>query len=182
MEGLYVDIRVDGAIYADYFRYLFPPDTPGEPCKASISKPLGALIVAYLQKAILPATLKGEHIIRVAIPDCGNAVAPFRSHWLYITSSDITRLNIALKAEFDFDFKAYYSKGLDLGMMKKDIVEAFILSRGLISAESFDALHKRVYRQDLKRMDALRQKLLRKMYYIDSTLDTTGLVPKTDKK
>lgn len=180
MEALYVDIRADSAMYADYLRHIFPPEREGGLCRATVSHPIGALILSFLRKSDIALQAKGDHIVRVSVPQYGNAAAPLANHWLYITGSDMIRLNLAVRAEFEIDFKLYYLKGQELGMMKKDIVEAFILSRGLVSRDCFDALHKRVYRQELGRMERIRQKLLRKLYYIEGSVDTEGL-QKQDK-
>ena len=58
-----------------------------------------------------------------------------------------------------------------LRQRKEEIIEAFILSRKLFSAEYFESLHKRAYRRELKELEALKRKLTRRAYYIESLVD-----------
>jgi hypothetical protein len=62
-------------------------------------------------------------------------------------------------------------------MRKMDIIDAFILSRGLI-AESFDALSKRTYRKELRNQELVRKRLLRRAYYLNESINYTGLFDK----
>ena len=56
-----------------------------------------------------------------------------------------------------------------------DIIDAYIFSRGL-APESYDALHKRVYRREQKSREELKRKLLRKAYYINESINYSGLI------
>lgn len=84
-------------------------------------------------------------------------------------------LNMAINAFFDIEFKQYYLAGYELGVQKKDIVTAFIVSRGLFSTDYFDALHKRIYRQSQQTLDKLVKKLINKVDYINSSININGL-------
>ena len=53
--------------------------------------------------------------------------------------------------------------------------DAFITSRKLFSTDCFDALHKRVYRKGQASFEAIKQRLIRKAYYIDESIDYKGL-------
>ena len=75
----------------------------------------------------------------------------------------------------DIEFKQYYLAGYELGVQKKDIVTAFIVSRGLFSTDYFDALHKRIYRQSQQTLDKLVKKLINKVDYINSSININGL-------
>ena len=82
---------------------------------------------------------------------------------------------MAIAAFFDIELRQYYLAGRELGFQKKDIVTAFIMSRGLFSADGFDALHKRIYRRSQRILDKMTGKLLQRVYYIDRTINTKGL-------
>ena len=85
------------------------------------------------------------------------------------------QLNKALQAVFDLDFMGYYRKGQAAEFAKKDIVEAFVVSRKLVSADYVEALNKRAYRRQQRAAASLVKKLLRKSYYIDESIDDSGL-------
>ena len=82
---------------------------------------------------------------------------------------------MALRSYFDLDFTGYYRRGEGLKFSKKDILEGFITSRELLSKDYFEALGKRVYRAQEKQRALLMKKLQRKMYYIEESLDASGL-------
>ena len=162
------------AILADYLRYIFPPDTPDGPLKVSVTKPTGALLTALAEPSALPFSSDADHQVRVDLPWARNAASVLEGHWLFYTKASSARINLALQAEFDLEFAGYYRRGEQLGIRKMDIIDAFILTRGL-AATSYDALHKRVYRREQRTQERLRQQLLRKAYYIDETIDYKGL-------
>ena len=103
------------------------------------------------------------------------ATKPLIGKWLWYPPADTAALNMALKAVFDIDFNMYYLRGIEMGHQKKDIVTAFIVSRGLFSTDCFDSLHKRVYRRSQQLLDSLTKQLIRKAYYINSTINLKGL-------
>lgn len=112
--------------------------------------------------------------LSLALPD-NDATWPLRDKWLYYPKADTKALNMALKATFDIDFGLYYARGIAQGWRKKDVVEAFVVSRGLFSSDCFDALHKRAYRRDIDTLETRVKQLLDKASYIDSNINLTGL-------
>lgn len=112
--------------------------------------------------------------LSLALPD-NDATWPLRDKWLYYPMADTKALNMALKATFDIDFGLYYARGIAQGWRKKDVVEAFVVSRGLFSSDCFDALHKRAYRRDIDTLETRVKQLLDKASYIDSNINLTGL-------
>ena len=81
------------------------------------------------------------------------------------------QLNISLRAYFELDFWEFVQRRKALRQRKEEIIEAFILSRKLFSAEYFESLHKRAYRRELKGLEALKRKLARRAYYVESLVD-----------
>lgn len=89
------------------------------------------------------------------------ALAPGR--FLYFDREGQLRINDLLEVFFNIDFDRYYLQGIKLGMMKKDVIESFIIQRGLANLfGDNETLKKRQYRDELdlfkKRMEQLRKK------------------------
>lgn len=121
-----------------------------------------------------PPEVEGERILNLELPSDA-ATAAMRNKFLYYDRYDMAALNMAVSACFDIEFKQYYLKGFDLGIQKKDIVTAFIVSRGLFSTDKFDTLHKRIYRRAQQTLDRLVDKLLQRVYYFDRSINLKGL-------
>lgn len=170
-------INVDSQMLADFLRYLFPPSEGSEACRISVSRPVGALMVAFARPALMPYPVSGDHLVHLDIPRYDNATSSLTNHYVYFTKEAAARINLALKAEFDLDFAGYYRKGEELGFRKMDIVEAYIFSRHL-APEDYDALHKRSYRNQQRAQERIKQRLLRKAYYINESINYDGLTPR----
>lgn len=168
-------ISIETELLRDWFVWAFPPKIKGGPCQVSSISSIGKLMVAYATTASTPQP-KPEvgYVIEVKLPSMGNITRSLENHYLFINKSQTQRLNLALRAEFDLDFRGYYRRGLEMDIPKKDIVQAYILSRHL-SDLSFDTLHKRIYRRDIKALGALAKKLTQSLYQIDRAIDLTGL-------
>lgn len=162
------------AILADYLRYIFPPEVKDGPLKVTATRPTGALMVALAEPSVFPFTSTAEHQVPLELPWHRNATSAIHDRWVFFSKGAMARINLALEAEFDLEFAGYYRRGEQLGIRKMDIIDAFILTRGL-AAGSYDALHKRVYRREQRTQERLRQRLLRKAYYINETIDYKGL-------
>ncbi len=167
-------LNCDSRMLADFLRFIFPPEEGTEACRVSTSRPVGALMVAYAQSSVLPFQVTGDHLVKLDIPWCRNATSSLTNHYVFFSKEASARINMALKAEFELDFAGYYRKGEELGMRKMDIVEAYIFSRHL-APENYDALHKRVFRNQLRAQEKIKQRLLRKAYYLNESIDFTGL-------
>ena len=170
-------ISIESQLYADYLRYLFPPDKGSGCCAVSTTHPTGALMVAFARASEMPVEIHGDHLVKVDLPWYRNATSSIANHFVYFDKSATARINLALKAEFELEFAGYIRKGEEYGMRKMDIIEAFIFTRGL-TPENFDALHKRTYRKAQRSQERLKQKLLRKAYYIDEQINYKGLTSK----
>lgn len=156
-EMLDVKLKVDSPMMADYLAYLFPPDSPGGPLKVYARNSIGRLLVAHCKVAEGPVALEGDKVVDLELPS-DIATAPMRDKFLYYDKYSTVALNMAINAFFDIEFKQYYLAGYELGVQKKDIVTAFIVSRGLFSTDYFDALHKRIYNgfDDAKHMTRIQ--------------------------
>lgn len=167
-------IQLDSEMLTDYLRYLFNNDG-SSPLKVSTSHEFGELLIAHARTSDRPVpTPEGSHVIEIELP-LNNATQSLMNRFLYYSKADMKRLNMGLHAIFNIDFQQYYLKGLELEFSKKDIVTAFITSRKLFSTDVYDAIHKRAYRREVAKQAKLMKKLLRKVYYIDESINITGL-------
>lgn len=173
-EMLDVKLKVDSLMMADYLAYLFPPDSPGGPLKVCARKSIGKLLVAHCKVSDRPVPADGDGFVELILPN-DEATKPLINRFLYYNKHDTAALNMAISAFFDIEFKQYYLAGFELGFQKKDIVSAFIVSRGLFTTDRFDALHKRIYRQSQQVLDKMTGKLLQRIHYIDRTINLKGL-------
>lgn len=173
-----VDIAVKSQMLADYLRWVFPPEEGSSVCQVSITRPVGALMTALAQPAAMRVPIVGDHVVELRLPMLHRrANADQENHWLVYDRGAMEKINLALEAEFDLEFAGYYRRGEQLGMRKMDIIDAFILTRGLV-ADTFDALSKRTYRRETRAQEKVRQRLLRRAYYINESINYTGLFEK----
>ena len=166
---VYTEFRASTPVLADYLSYLYPKEEDGSlEVRSDI---FGKLLLAHLHGSLLPIPGRTEdNIVKLRLPV--NALTRhYEKQWVYFNPEDEASLNMALAAVFELDFMGYYRKGESLGLQKKDIVDAFIMSRKLFSSDCFDALHKRVYRKEQAAYEAIRQRLVRKAYYIDESIN-----------
>ena len=173
MMTVYLPIKE--TLLTDYIKYLFPKEKEHSCLKVSGAHPFGKLLIANISTSERPVPVpEGDNVIKLHIPkqDCTQDLA---DKFLYFTHGAICRLNAALKAVFDMDFHDYYQRGTYLGYLKKDIIDAFIVSRELSSVDPGDALHKRIYRHEQKKHLSRARYLARKANYIQESLDTSGL-------
>lgn len=175
-----VYLPVNEALLTDYLKYLFPTEKGSSCLKVSGACSFGKLLIANITTSGHPVSVpEGDNVIKLHIPkqDCTQDLA---DKFLYFTKGSVCRLNAALKAVFDMDFHDYYQRGIDKGYQKKDIIDAFIISRKLCSVDPGDALHKRTYRHEMKKHQNRARYLSRKANYIQENLDTSGLNNNTE--
>lgn len=168
-----VEFRASSGMLSDFLSFLYSPEDDGS--FAVKSDLFGKLLVSHLRGSIMPVpSVGGEFVVKLRMP-VNDVTRHYEKMWAYYTESDMASLNMALAAVFDLDFAGYYRKGESMGYQKKDIVDAYITSRKLFSADCFDALHKRVYRKGQAAYEAIRRRLVRKAYYIDESINYKGI-------
>lgn len=177
------DIKLPEGIYLDYLAYLFPIDTETGCYQVSNTHILGKLCSALVEetadgkKPPEPETFRERtcRCVTLQLPKL-RSIQNLDGKWLFYSPESTERILYVLAASFDLDFLSYYQRGMFLGRQKKDIVEAFIISRQLCGPDPFDALHKRVYRMEQKKMQLLSGQLMRKAAYFDEKINTKGLI------
>lgn len=161
---------VDDRIHMDYLAYLFERDTSGAYI-VTARNCFGKLIIGHTQTASLPPKEAcGKFAVTFILP-INEATQNFQNKFIYLSAQATKQLNISLRAYFELDFWEFVQRRKALRQRKEEIIEAFILSRKLFSAEYFESLHKRAYRRELKELEALKRKLTRRAYYIESLVD-----------
>lgn len=167
MARITAELRLDSKLLADYLHYVFRREPDTGALVVSSTGNIGKFLIAHLKGAAEPVThLPGENVVTLDFPE-GRATWDLIDKWCYYDSADQRRINYLLKAVFDVDFISYYRKAEGLGLPKKSIVEAFITSRRLCSADNFDALHKKVYRYQRKVFDSYTKMLSNRVAYIE---------------
>jgi hypothetical protein len=97
------------------------------------------------------------------------------TRYIYFTNVDTKRLNMILDALFNIDLDTFYLQGIQAGIPKRDIIEAFIISRRLVSADYADTLNKRTYRSSLTAIRRKADTILRKARYHFSQIEPPPL-------
>ena len=168
-------LRVDNEMLTDYIRYMFPASGEDGIPVVKTGTAFGELLIGHVRESERPVKIPaGDNVIELEIP-VTNATQSLANRFIYYSSGDMLRLNAALKALFDIDLQAFYMKAEGLGYRKKDIIDAFIIGRGLVSVDPYDAIHKRVYRREQEKRSKVSKILLRKVYYIYESVDMAGL-------
>lgn len=174
-----VDISLQTGYYLDYLGYLFTRDTQSGAYAVSSTKDIGKLLIAYAKVSELPVpgpeTREGYKTVKLMLP-LVDISQDLQNKWLYYTKADTARLQAVLRTEFNIDFVSYYLRGSVMGVQKKEIIDMFIVSRKLITVDPYEALHKRVYRMEQRKMQEYSRKLLRKANYFEESLDIEGLI------
>ncbi len=166
-----VFFKAGNAMLTDYLRYLFPPFENDDACMVKSAHDFGALLISHVRESERPVRVPdGEHVLELKLP-MNDATQNLANKFIYYSDGDMKRLNSGLTAIFDIDLKTFYLKAEGKGFSKKEIIEAFIISRGLAGCDPYDALHKRIYRSEQAKMKAISKKLLRKVYYMFESLD-----------
>lgn len=168
-----VFFSVENAVLTDYLKFISKsvPGGPNNTLELSGTTWFSSLVIACCRTSVKPvAKPVGANVVELKLP-LSDATQSLADKWLYISKADNKRLNAALKAIFDMDLYSYYLKAKELGIQKKDAVNAFISSRELISHDAFEALHKKIYRREAAAKEVLSKKLVRKIYYIKDSID-----------
>ncbi|MDD7234421.1 MAG: hypothetical protein PUH35_02885 [Bacteroidales bacterium] len=174
-----IKLKFDSGLKLSYFGYLFPR-LPGEDIyKVSTREPMGSLLVAHILTTDRPPEPPDGELVAVLDIPLNAATQNLANKFIYYSQASTAALMMALGATFDIDFAGYYRKGTNLGYGRRDIVEAFILSRNLVQIDNRDTLYKRIYRSNRLQMKEVTKRLLRRCYYLDECIDLSGLKDET---
>lgn len=162
--------KVVDRLHRDYLTYLFEQDITGR-LAVSARNDFGKLVIAHIKDTQRPQKApEGDWTVTLLLP-LNEATQNFQNKFICLSAQANEQLNKALQAYFNLDFWEFVQRRKALGERKENIIEAFIVSRKLFSVECFDLLHKRAYRRELKELQAMKGKLMRRTYYIESLVD-----------
>lgn len=149
-----IKFRPDDQLIFDYLRYLFNAKS-GEPIRLTLANDFSRMAVGLYKVSDKPDDRPDDELTTtLVLPRHQTTYAAMNRH-IFFTNVDTKRLNMILDALFNIDLDTYYLQGIQAGMPKRDVIEAFIVSRRLISTDYTDTLNKRTYRTSLA---AIRRK------------------------
>ena len=155
-------LEIKKSLIRDYLGYLFPRDEAG---RYLVTRKIAAghYICSMVEYAHKPPHSRGS--IVMLLPACP-ALKSGATRFLYMSAETQAKVNDYLEVVFDLDFERYMLKGEQMGIPQKDIIYAFINSRGLASFDQDpETLKKRAYRQSTRQMQSIVKQLLNKADY-----------------
>ena len=178
LPGRLGEIYIKSGLDYEFFRYLFPRDKDSGVHRIAGTGIVAGFIRSHDRDADTRVGLEpksGMEVCRVLLP---TEELFSRDGWVVFREQDMRLIWTILESCFELDFYRYFLKGMQYGYEKKETVEAYVISRNLVTGEPFDTLHKRVYRNEMKLMDMKVQQLTRKARYFFNEADDTLLQPK----
>lgn len=152
-------------LYRDYLNYLF--EFSGNIYIVSRHHDFGKLLCSLVKYSNIPVPAeKDAKGIIVQLPK-SRPLATAANYYLYYTEEDQQKINDNIEVLFNIDFDRYYLEGCKQGMMQKDIIQSFVISRKLISMsiDTNETLKKRQYRDRIEILKKLSEQLNQKAYY-----------------
>jgi len=152
-------------LYRDYLNYLF--ELSHNSYVVSRHHDFGKLLCSLVKYSSLPVVIeKDAKAISFLLPK-SRPLATAGNYYLYYTEEDQQKLNDNLEVLFNIDFDRYYLEGCKQGMMQKDIIQSFVISRNLISlsTDTNETLKKRQYRDRIEILKKLSEQLNQKAFY-----------------
>ncbi len=159
-----IKFRADNQLNLDYLRHIFDAAS-GKPIRLSLANDFGRMAIGFFKASDTPDDQPDDELtVTLVLPDHATTRSALTRH-IYYTAVDTKRLNMILDALFNIDLDTYYIQGIQAGMLKRDIIEAFILSRRLVSVDYTDTLSKRTFRTSLSAIRNMTDILHRKVRY-----------------
>ena len=169
-----VIFNVRNAYLRKYLEYIF--EQRDGKLLISRTTDFGRLCISHLHRSSKPVSIKkSEHAVVFQLPNSGNIPQVAQRSWLYYDKFDTQRLNDALYAESNLDFRVYYLSGVECGFLKKDIINSYIESRRLFF-DSFDSLKKRSFRYDQNSIEKTRKHLSEKIKYTNKKITDKAII------
>jgi hypothetical protein len=146
-------------LYRDYLNYLF--EFQGSYYVVSRHNDFGKLLCARVQYSNIPLPQHEDlKAIRFLLPK-SRPLATAQNYYLFYSKEDQQKINDDLEVLFNIDFDRYYLEGCKMGMMQKDVIQSFVISRRLVnmSIDTNETLKKRQYRDTVEILKKLTEKL-----------------------
>lgn len=165
-----IKFRADDQLSLDYLRYLFNAKS-NHPIRISLSNDFGRMAVGLYKISDKPDTRPDDQLTVTLVLPRHQTTNAAMTRYIFFTDVDTKRLNMILDALFNIDLDTFYLQGIQAGMPKRDIIEAFVVSRHLVSSDYADTLTKRTYRTSLAAIRRKSDILLRKARYHFSQIE-----------
>jgi len=165
-----VELSIKKDIYRDYLNHLFCLSEGIFQVKRD--NDFSKFVCARVQYSNTPMRRDSDPgVVKLLLPK-SRVLASASNYYLYFTKEDELKLNEELEATFNTDFDRYYLQGKKMNVMQKDIIQSFIISRKLIHlVGDNEMLKKRVYRDEVKKLKILNDKLIQKAYYRNELIE-----------
>lgn len=136
-----VKLNIKNKILFNYLDYLFIRNPDGTH-HVTMKNDFGRLLVALVRRSPTEVPVRNDGFTaRLKLPkNICSQNAEF--YHLYFTEQDAARLNVLLDTIFNLDLNAYYLKGSKRNIQKREIIEAFIVSRKLFAEDFAETLGK----------------------------------------
>lgn len=172
-----VKLRIKNKVHFSYLGHLFAADVDGA-FRVTMKQDFGRLLVALARRSQVEIPVEdGDFVARFRLPKNTLTQNAELCH-LYFTEQDSASLNVFLDAVFNLDLNRYYLKGCKRGLQKREIIEAFVVSRKLVSEDFAETLGKRIYRQQVDDFRRLVQSLYDKARYNNDRIEGPEKPPK----
>lgn len=167
-----VGLAIKKDLYRDYLQHVFK--LVDNVYHVSRSTDFGRMVcarISYRDKPMAPEST--ENICTLLLP-ASDSNRTASSKFLYIKKEDQLKLADEIEAIFNIDFDRYYLQGRKLGMEQKEIIQAFIVSRGLTKLiGNIDMLKKREYREAVNLLAKHNEALLNKARYRNERIENS---------
>jgi len=150
-----ITFRANSRLALDYLRHLFKAEPTG-PIRISLANDFGRMVVGLYKSSNTPIERAADELTVTLVLPRHRTTNAAQFHYAFLTDVDIKRLNMILDALFNIDLDTYFIQGIQAGMPKRDIIEAFVVSRNLVSGDYTETLGKRAYRTSL---DTIRREV-----------------------
>ncbi len=156
--------NIESLLLRDYLHYLFAYEDGA--FSVFRDKEFGKYLCAMVHTSDTPPpkpTITDSTVIFTIPPRVHDL---FTKQFLYIRPGDYKRIEDRLKTDYNIDFDKYLYEGLKLGIQRKKVIENFIIHRKLVNKiGDVEALKKRGYRDDLKKLEKLTRQLINRADY-----------------
>lgn len=123
-----IKFRANDHLTIDYLRHLFNAPASG-PIRLSLANDFGRMAVGLYKVSDTPIGKPDDELtVTLVLPRHQTTYAAM-TRYVFFTEADTKRLNMILDALFNIDLDTYYLQGIQAGMPKRDIIEAFVVSR-----------------------------------------------------
>lgn len=174
LNNLYMKIklRFRNSELQSFVRYLFK-NNKNNCIMVSRVHELGLFICAHVCYKDTPDLEHGDIVSELVLPHAMSTISAERKY-CFFTHESTGKINDFIAAIMKADFERYWINGRILGLKKKDIIESYILTRGVfnINAESKGKVG---YRIDIKTMSTVVKSYYDRANFIDNKIQDEQL-------